>query len=121
MKTTLKIKTKKEIYQDVVNLVQLQGGRAMDDGFCSYEASDGKICGHSMALTDEAREKLLNLRLRGSVASNVIEELGDTCHKPEYRGHSIVFWMRVQEFHDLHKYWNELELSEEGKLLIEEL
>jgi hypothetical protein len=115
------IKTKKEIFQDVVNLVQSQGGRAIEDKYCTYKTKDGKICGHSMALTDEARDTIVEKGQRYDGAEDTIELLGgDTCHKLEYRGYTPYFWAQLQEFHDSERYWNGSELSKEGKELIEE-
>lgn len=105
------MKTVKEILEDVETLIYNQGGRALDDGDCSYIAPDGKICGHSMAIREEMRKECI-----GSSASNVIKLFGDDVHKPEYRGHISTFWSSVQSFHDYEEHWDhDNRLTEDGK------
>lgn len=38
----------------------------------------------------------------------------DELLRPEYRGHSMVFWSGVQDLHDCTHYWDETGLNEEG-------
>ena len=93
------IKSKSEILDDVVKLVKKQG-RAIEDGDCKYLTTEGKVCGHSMALKPSYR------RAATGSATSVIFDFGDKCHQKKYQGHDRLFWGRVQAFHDADKYWN---------------
>lgn len=94
-------KTKLEILNDVVALVQRQG-RAIDVyGACRYLTEDGRICGHSMACQPELRPKLFG------PAYLVLKDFGDRVHLPEYQGHPPEFWNQVQKLHDFKSHWAE--------------
>jgi hypothetical protein len=45
----------------------------------------------------------------------------DALLKPEYRGHSVFFWMELQGLHDNDKHWTETGLSAEGESYVQEL
>ena len=96
--------TEKEIVLETIKHFTTDGNeKAYDNerGCCVYETEDGKRCGHSIHLTDEARLQISNsYRLRNTTAENVITALGDDIHQPDKSGQSTDFWNNIQSMHD---------------------
>jgi hypothetical protein len=111
--------TKIEIIEETVEFYR-NNPRAYDPLVgCLYVTSSGLRCAHSRCLN----ETLVDLKAIQTCqnARDVIRDHGDNVHKEQYRGHSIDFWMDIQQLHDTCEYWSGTELSEEGKLVVERL
>ena len=115
------MKTKIEILEEMVAHFATNQ-RAMDGLDCVYLTEDDKRCGHSIFIEDEM---LANIDREAS-AEILITKYGDEIYKPEYRGHSVYFWIDVQTLHDIDGYWQPNakgghDLTEGGRLYFEEL
>jgi hypothetical protein len=57
----------------------------------------------------------------GLVESNELHDL-DEMLQPQYRGHHIQFWGKLQTFHDDHYHWdNDGEITPDGKTYIHQM
>jgi hypothetical protein len=82
---------------------------------CAYINSAGNMCAVGRCMLPEALEKYgrCNTDVLG-LARHACQTL-DTLLKPEYRGHPVEFWKRLQMLHDDACLWNE-EVEEREKL-----
>lgn len=112
MKT--KRKTKKEIILETANAYTSKT-RAMKNGSCAYKSGKNKCAIGRCLLTKSKLFKSYNINL--PVSSFYIEpEL-----KPEYRGHSSLFWEDLQYLHDHSSNWDEHGLTAKGKKKVKAL
>ena len=102
-------------------LFTAQGGHSI----CAYLTEEGKKCAVGRYLIERKKisnhgngQKVCAKDLTCAVTS--IEDL-DQYLLPEYRGHEIDFWMKLQSFHDTDKYFSEKSLSEKGVAIKEYL
>lgn len=100
--------TKLEIIDQAIEHIKQQGrafkpveieGKVINR--CVYYTAEGLRCVHSIFVEDDIAKGA-----KGSAVS-VINEHGDKCHKPEFRGHSVEFWQNLQYIHDDADNWKE--------------
>jgi len=126
-------KTKKEIILETAEFygsdpsrraVVNQDGRAT----CRYLTEDGRKCAVGRCLiegekmlydsTQDDSTQVLVSAESADIAVNRITNLRDVL-MPEYRGHDIYFWKRLQEFHDCNSNFTDTGLSEDGQWNLE--
>lgn len=85
--------------------------RKAEDGLgpdiCSYSGNNGNHCAVGRCLTQEALSNNPDKRLCSTVRGiwTCIEAL-DRDLQPQYRGHSLLFWERLQHLHDCERFWD---------------
>lgn len=87
-----------------------------DQGYlrCKYLSPDGNMCAVGRCMTEEALQEYGDFV--GSADDLHRKAVGlDSILKPEYREHSVAFWMDLQVFHDEEKNWDENGMTKEGK------
>jgi len=114
-------KTKLEIIEETVAAYNTET-RAIEDGDCCYETSDGKHCAVGRCMTKAALKKY------GGIFGSVNQLAADSGEKglqsvlsPAYRGHDITFWMDLQGLHDLPIYWGKNGISGLGNIEVKRL
>ena len=80
--------------------------RSSNDSGCLYITKDGRMCAIGKCLIDPTT---VNTLLSVSAIPNLENKL-----KPEYRGHSVSFWAKLQRMHDNEEYWNNKGLAKKG-------
>lgn len=115
MLDTTKRKTELEIVLETVNYYRANP-RAIVDGMPRYIAPDGAMCAIGRCLGTKSVKKLKNVTTKITpLVLNVIKyERKDEWFKPEYRGHMLTFWAKLQELHDNDEYWHDGDLTKEG-------
>lgn len=103
-------KTKREILietveyygYDVTRRATEKSPSLANELLCVYQTEDGRQCAVGRCLMDPDQAAKYRMGV-----SNLVVELGeiDSLLKPEYRGHSIVFWKDLQTFHDNPDNW----------------
>lgn len=127
MSTTKEIvvKTKEEIIDETVKYYN-NNPRARTDHSCYYLTDDNRMCAFGRCMLDEKRKKL---EMKVCSIEGMYRDLGissknfdfDSVLKPEYRGHSLSFWIDIQDIHDYSNFWYNGKLSEVGKSRVKEL
>ena len=106
------MKTKIQILEETFNYYNEDPSRrAKSDGRCQYLDGEGRMCAFGRCeinppLTDGSSDAVVN-RFDN-------EEDMNASLKEEYRGHSIEFWVDVQDLHDEDCYWNDESVSDYG-------
>lgn len=111
--------TKLEILEETFNYYTEDpiGRRGVDKGNnCVNITLDGKMCafGRCMINPDgyiggSCEIINYNLNILKNKDNNILyktEYLLDTILKEEYRGHDVLFWQQIQNWHDLRKNWD---------------
>jgi len=115
-------KTKVEIIRETVDYYSQDTTRRSYDAerdLCCYLGEDGRKCSVGRCIIPEILAKRYHeLNQRASVEN--IPDLEEIL-QPEYRGHSLEFWKRLQVLHDDDKYWTPEGLSEKGEHKVAEL
>jgi len=124
-------KTKKEIILETAEFygsdpsrraVVQQDGRAK----CRYLTEDGRKCAVGRCLIEGEKifhgdcvdaQEAMSAELADTPV-NDITNLQDVL-MPEYRGHDIYFWARLQEFHDCNSHFTDTGLSKAGQHQLE--
>ena len=124
-------KTKKEIILETAEFygsdpsrraVVQQDGRAK----CRYLTEDGRKCAVGRCLIEGGKifhgdsvdaQEAMSAEL-ANMPVNDITNLQDVL-MPEYRGHDIYFWERLQGFHDCDNHFTDTGLSEDGQWNLE--
>ena len=89
--------------------------RAKFEEGCMYQTSDGRCCAVGRCMEDPLSVERKLISGEDSSATAVDELFGlDSLLKPEYRGHSVEFWERLQGVHDNELFWDENGLTERG-------
>ena len=102
--------SKVDILKEIAQVYSLRS-RAMDGMSCVYLSPEGRKCAFSYCCTDAGVKEL-------ALANTGISGLD---HKPDYylkecyKGHSVEFWLDVQEFHDCYANWDLTGLSPTGE------
>lgn len=124
-------KTKKEIILETAEFYDSDPSRRAvvnQDGRskCRYLTEDGRKCAVGRCLIEG--EKILYVGIFDAQEA-MSAELADTpvnditnlqdVLMPEYRGHDIYFWERLQEFHDCDNHFTDTGLSEDGQHQLE--
>jgi hypothetical protein len=106
--------SKKQILDYVQVEIMKQGGRAVAESRCVLETSDGKCCGFSLCLTDEARNNMVKVKHVGFVKC-MLDTFVEDSLREEFKGHEYGFWIHVQSLHDQKENWDANNtLSEKG-------
>lgn len=112
--------TKVEIIEETAAFYN-SGNRSTGSGIgnnCLYLGEGGRRCAFSRCCIESPEvDELLrrNERYKNADALlNMAANRGLEILKPEYRGHSDIFWRRLQTFHDLSTNWNEKGLTKSG-------
>ena len=89
--------------------------RALDeDENCQYYLEDGRQCAVGKCMKDPKK-------FEDTITSVGCLENLETELKPEYQGHSIEFWDKLQGMHDCQYNWGEAGLTERGVTRLNEL
>jgi hypothetical protein len=117
----MKQKTKLEILEETVAYYSENTTRRSvfindaGDEFCRY-VHEGKYCAVGRCFTDEVKADPDAFFVEGVSAHRLIVDVGErTLFKPEYRGHNIAFWERLQSLHDGDVFWDENGLTALGR------
>lgn len=118
-KPVVKVLTMTEILNETVDVYATNPLlRSSHNNQCYFNGPDGTHCVVGRCLLPQYQG--LGDKLAGNKASvtallrfNNIEQL-DEMLAPQYRGHSIIFWVDLQVLHDNDKFWTVYGLSEEG-------
>lgn len=96
---------------------------------CWYYTEDGRMCAVGRCLLDP--EKLIGFEgdavaLRGELVATAAKADSDSTEsqcflRPQYRGHSLAFWNRLQRLHDADPNWDQNGLTEIGRIDAEEI
>lgn len=89
---------------------------ATKQGACFYfQISTGNMCavGRCAILPEELDNSLFTTA--NIFLFRKLEISDEELFKPEYRGHSVEFWIDLQRLHDNNLNWNESGLSPRGK------
>lgn len=83
---------------------------------CSYSGDNGNHCAVGRCLTQEALDKHPDRFSEADVRSvwSCIKAL-DRDLQPQYRGHSLTFWEKLQHLHDYDWFWDSDGISEAGR------
>ena len=104
--------TKTQIIQETVDYYKADvNRRAFQGQVCCYKTRSGKMCAVGRCLSNS---DLLKGDDRSIEAICQIYSLDDIL-KPEYRGHSIGFWVGLQKLHDSGQFWDREGLTEKGE------
>lgn len=105
------MKSKLEIIEETALAYTDPKNRAVfAGGLCRYKTPDGRKCavGRCMLNPSEAMVGTVGT-LRNEFALKLDDEL-----KEEYRGHSLVFWADLQNFHDRARNFSDNGISDIG-------
>lgn len=106
-----------EIIDETVEYYSNVNKRSVNGNYCKYLSDSGNKCAFSRCCTDEGVEHLHNYCEGIRVSEVLLSWL-----KPEYKGHSLKFWSKLQTLHDALTFWeDDGGLSEEGLEYVEEL
>lgn len=98
--------TQEEIVDHVINHFKTNPRGLADNGVgCTYINDQGHRCAHSICVKDEIVEENKNGDTRYATAGGIINVYGDEAHKPEFQGHSLLFWYDIQALHDEKRHW----------------
>lgn len=110
--------TKLEIIEETAAFYNKNNrGTAYPNGtgaLCEYLTKDGRMCAVGRCMIAPKNDMIGSIC---TVNANLLRDnLGglEAALKPEYRGHDIDFWMKLQGFHDNVAYWDENGLTQEG-------
>ena len=83
---------------------------------CSYQSENGNKCAVGRCMTEDALEKYYDFQ-------NNVEKLPDfeSLLLPQYQGHDIEFWRRLQRLHDATYNWDENGLTTDGQKIVDNL
>jgi hypothetical protein len=109
------MKTKIEIIEETAAYYNLGNRSVTKSGRCYYNGPDGKQCAFARMCIDPTQLK------EGLFAGNQLHVFGEEILKPEYRGHSLLFYDALQWLHDNQKNWTYDGLSEWGKHKVAEM
>lgn len=110
-------RTKLEIIDETVNFYSAdpKGRRAVSaDGTCEYASLDGKQCAVGRCMGTGADFNYL-----GTVSTYAKEKgvgVFQSHLRPEYRGHSLLFWVSLQRLHDYNENWCHSGLTDIGQV-----
>lgn len=115
--------TKEEIIRETVEYYKDASKRGYDEveEVCKYLTEGGNMCAVGRCLIPgsmmEVKRPFIPLKVvemancQASVMN--IENLEEIL-KPEYRGHSIKFWIRLQNLHDSYEFYTDGTMNEKG-------
>ena len=78
---------------------------------CAYNGEGDKKCAFARCCVTEIPPEF-----EGKSTNVVLDKLGQSILKPEYRGQTRNFWDRLQNFHDNPDNWNENGLTKDGSI-----
>lgn len=116
MLETTKRKTEKEIVAETV-LYYSNNPRTIVNGMPRYIDADGNMCAIGRCLKLKSVKNLKNVTCKViSLVLKVIKyEHKDDWFKPEYKGHMLTFWAKLQELHDNDEFWLNGKLNSKGQ------
>jgi len=108
------MKTAKQIIDETVDYILTKGRGIKADGNCVYVDPETKLhcavgrCIDYSLLSDSYRgnqngEEYINSF--GNATDILTANSGKGFLKEEYKGHSVQFWLDLQEFHDRNSFW----------------
>jgi hypothetical protein len=121
----MKTKTKQEIINETVEYYKDASKRGYDEveETCMYLTEGGNMCavGRCLIPGSKMEMEVTNHVNRGEYLAmedcktSVMKILNlEEILKPEYRGHSIEFWTRLQNLHDSHEFYTDGTMNEKG-------
>lgn len=87
--------------------------RALDiDSSCLYNTEDGRYCAVGRCFNEEYKSTAEKL-----YSGKLVEHIPNLEYKlePQYKGHEIEFWTKLQRLHDDDDNWDENGLSTDGE------
>jgi len=115
--------TKDEIIRETVEYYKDASKRGYDEveEACKYLTEGGNMCAVGRCLIPgslmEVKRPFIPLKaveMEGCQASVMNIENLEEILKPEYRGHSIKFWIRLQNLHDSYEFYTDGTMNEKG-------
>jgi hypothetical protein len=115
--------TKEEIIRETVEYYKDASKRGYDEvkEACMYLTEGGNMCAVGRCLIPgsmmEVKRPFIPLKMvemEGCQASVMNIENLEEILKPEYRGHSIKFWIRLQNLHDSYEFYTDGTMNEQG-------
>jgi hypothetical protein len=107
------MKTKNEIIKETVEYYWQDPKRRASTGLgCHYRVpDDGRMCAVGRCLTAEALPQASKVMVGAyELAGRLYADCLDDLLQPEYRGHSVDFWDRLQTVHDNEHIWDSEQL-----------
>ena len=97
-------------------------GPGEDQYNCVYASEDGQNCAIGRCLTEEALEQDPDSHTDSSVSGVWYDMTSlDKSLRPQYRGHTMRFWERIQHLHDTPNYWDMKGLTNMGHVAFAEM
>lgn len=85
---------------------------------CSYNYENGNHCAVGRVMLPKYQKRGTKLKGNTATVGTLLEELKikkiDNILQPQYRGHDIRFWRKLQILHDRSHYWQENGLTDVG-------
>ena len=115
--------TKEEIIRETVEYYKDASKRGYDEvkEVCMYLTEGGNMCAVGRCLIPgslmEVKRPFIPLKvveMESCQASVMNIENLEEILKPEYRGHSIKFWIRLQNLHDSYEFYTDGTMNEKG-------
>jgi len=115
--------TKEEIIRETVEYYKDASKRGYDEveEACKYLTEGGNMCAVGRCLIPgslmEVKRPFIPLKvveMAGCQASVLNIENLEEILKPEYRGHSIKFWIRLQNLHDSYEFYTDGTMNGRG-------
>jgi len=115
--------TKEEIIRETVEYYKDASKRGYDEveEACMYLTEGGNMCAVGRCLIPgslmEVKRPFIPLKvveMAGCQASVLNIENLEEILKPEYRGHSIKFWIRLQNLHDSYEFYTDGTMNGRG-------
>jgi hypothetical protein len=106
------MKTQDEILKETVEFYWADPSRrAATEQGCRYQTDDGRMCAVGRCMTPEARRLTFGIACEVGLLEGNFDVVNlDEMLEPEYRGHSLYFWRRLQHLHDGKDFWENEEL-----------
>lgn len=89
--------------------------RSKKDGYCVYAGKDGTKCAYSRCW----REGVWKAEYEDRNPKHEKMPLPDELVEERYKGHSAMFWKKLQRLHDNDYHWDQTGLTEKGKEYVE--
>lgn len=102
---------KLEIIDETIEYYRTHKRAVRINGYCEYWTTDGRTCAVGRCCQDPPGIHLIAQSRDDTGVSDTWFD--DELLKPEYRGHSVLFWTDLQRLHDVGEFWAETETGHE--------
>jgi hypothetical protein len=115
------MKTQKEIVLETVEHYSDPNNRSLfypsgepKDATSVYVSTNGNKCAVGRCLKDVVANAIIPSRRIKGVARGMCKSTIDALFEPEYSGHLLDFWDKLQLLHDNHNHWSKNGITKEG-------